>query len=134
MLASLALGQSTAAKPATKKAEAVTLPTGAKKTGEGTWDFTDADGKQWVFKQMPFGLTRMSKADLDARTNTALPDGMSVAPDAAGAYKFTRRTPFGAVTYVKKADDLSETERAVVAAMNRKSATQETAAQQAVKK
>lgn len=126
VVAGLAFGQ--AAKPAPAKTTAaknvssVTLPAGAKKTGEGTWEHTDAAGKQWVYKQMPFGLTRMTRSDLDARSGVSLPDGMTVVEEN-GAFKFTRSTPFGAVAYTKKADELSETERAVVAAKARKAAT-----------
>lgn len=129
MLAAFAFGQSNTAKAKApvKKADAAVLPAGAKQVSEGVWEHTDAQGKQWVFKQMPFGLTKMSKADLDARTSTSLPEGMSVV-EQNGAYKFTRRTPFGEVNYTKKTDELSETERAVVAAMNRKAANKESAA------
>ena len=126
VLAGLALGQSTAAKAPVKKAESVTLPAGAKPVADGAWEFTDAQGKQWVYKQMPFGLTKISKAELDARSSTALPEGISVV-EQNGVYKFTRKTPFGGVNYTKKVEELSEVERAVVAAMNRKSATKETA-------
>jgi hypothetical protein len=102
-------------------AQGVTLPADAKKVGEGTWEHTDAAGKQWVYKQMPFGLTRMTKSELDARSGISLPEGMTVTEEN-GAYKFTRATPFGGVTYTKKADELSETERAIVGAKNRKAA------------
>lgn len=125
MLAGLTLAQTAKPAPvkktAVKAAESVTLPANAKKIGDGTWEHTDAAGKQWVYKQMPFGLTRMSKSELDARSGVSLPEGMTVTEEN-GAYKFTRATPFGGVTYTKKADELSETERAIVAAKNRKAA------------
>jgi len=129
MLAALAFGQTTARKsPAVKKADPVSVPAGAKQTPDGSWEHTDAQGKQWVYKQTPFGFTRMSKAAADAaRVETAVPEGLSVV-EQSGAYKFTRRTPFGTVNYTKKTDDLDEGERAVVAAMTRKAAIKETAA------
>lgn len=125
----LAFGQAPAPRAA-KKQGAVTLPADAKKIGEGVWEHTDAQGKAWVYKQMPFGLTKIAKADLDARSNVSLPDGMSVTAEAGGKYKFSRRTPFGPVSYVKAEDELSEMERAVVAAMNRKAQTQAAVKQQ----
>lgn len=139
-LAGMALGQGQAARPAAaktavktvpaKSAAGLTLPASAKKTGEGVWEHTDAAGKQWVYKQMPFGLTRMTRSELDVRTagGATLPEGMSVTEENGG-YKFTRATPFGGVTYTKKEDELTETERAVIAARARRTAAAAVTAQ-----
>jgi hypothetical protein len=134
VLAGFAFGQAPAkaakpaVKPAVKKADTVTLPPGAKATGDGAWEHTDGQGKQWVYKQMPFGLTRMAKGEADERSAAALslPPGMTVV-EKNGGYEFSRATPFGGVTYMKKADELSETERALVAAKSRKRMPKEAA-------
>jgi len=120
----------TAAKPAvTAKApvkraaavETITLPAAAKQVGDGVWEHTDAAGKQWVYKKMPFGLTRFDKTEFQARYagSNSVPPEMTV-EDRNGTYEFTRRTPFGGVKYSKKLDDMNETERAVLAAHERK--------------
>jgi hypothetical protein len=121
----LALAQQTPKAPVKKAAvaETIKLPSAAKPVADGTWEHTDAAGKQWIYKQMPFGLTKFSKADFDARSagvNTIPPELTVV--EENGAYKFTRRTPFGGVSYVKKSGELNETERAVAAAASRKRA------------
>lgn len=122
-LAGLTMAQASKAatppKPAVSKSAGLTLPAGAKKTGDGTWEHTDAAGKQWIYKQMPFGLTRMTRSEIESRSGVTLPPGMTVVEENGG-YKFTRSTPFGGVTYTKKEDELSETERAIVAAAARK--------------
>jgi cold shock CspA family protein len=104
------------------KSAPITLPADAKKTGDGTWTHTDAQGKEWVYRQMPFGLTRAEKGQVEEFANKAvmLPPGMT-ALEQGDKVRFSRQTPFGPVTWVKKIDELSDTERAALSLARKKS-------------
>ena len=39
----------------------LTLPTAAVPAGPNQWTHTDAQGKEWIYRQGPFGLTRAPK-------------------------------------------------------------------------
>lgn len=127
-MAALAFGQqaAVAAKPAPKGV--ITLPAEAKKNGDGTWTHTDAAGKTWIYRQMPFGLTRAEKGVAEEFANRAvtLPPGMT-AVEQGDAVKFSRPTPFGPVTWTKKMDELSDTERAVLALSRKRAEAAKTA-------
>src|ERR1022692_4310867 len=91
MIASLAIGlaedQSAKDQPAkdqpAKKEESakrtavvtgLTLPPGAKKVEPGTYTYTDAQGKKWIYRQTPFGLSKAE--DKPAPEAAAAPAGV----------------------------------------------------------
>lgn len=115
MMLALATGAVFAQKAEAKNA-AITLPADAKKTGDGTWTHTDSQGREWVYRQMPFGLTRAEKGHVEEFANKAvtLPPGMT-AVEQGDTVKFSRQTPFGPVSWTRKADELTDTERAALA-------------------
>src|SRR5712664_2444802 len=47
----------------------LTLPAGATLVEPGTYSFTDAQGKKWIYRKTPFGLARME----DKPADTAAP-------------------------------------------------------------
>jgi hypothetical protein len=121
ILLSLALLTAPAFAQTNNKNAAITLPADARKAGDGTWTHTDAQGKEWIYRQMPFGLTRAEKGQVEDFANKAvtLPPGMT-ALEQGDKVRFSRETPFGPVTWVKKMDELSDTERAALAATRKK--------------
>src|SRR6266571_4542414 len=58
-------------KKATPPAE-LTLPAGAKLVEPGTYTFTDAQGKKWIYRQTPFGLARAEDKPVEADPTTNL--------------------------------------------------------------
>src|SRR6266704_6579770 len=56
-------------KKSTPPAE-LTLPADAKMVEPGTYTFTDAQGKKWIYRKTPFGLARFE--DKPAETPAAL--------------------------------------------------------------
>jgi hypothetical protein len=118
--------------PASKAAPAeVKIPAGAVKTEDGSFKFTDAKGKKWIYRNTPFGV---AKSEDKAADPTATPFGKAKpqekpAEDAKAAvetnptrafdegdsYRFERSTPFGVSKWRKKKTDLDASESKIVA-------------------
>jgi hypothetical protein len=67
--------------PASTNAPAeVKIPAGALKTEDGSFKFTDSDGKKWIFRNTPFGVAKSEDKPMDA---TATPFGKVINPTSA---------------------------------------------------
>src|SRR5579872_273279 len=97
-----------------KKAPVVTgltLPAGAKKVEPGTYTFTDAQGKKWIYRQTPFGLSKAE--DKPAPEAAAAPAGAATtATEDGDTIRFERPGPFGIYHWQKKKTDLTDDEKA----------------------
>jgi hypothetical protein len=132
MLLMLAFAEaSQAAKPVTKAAPAKTppaktakasvkkagiaplvLPSEATVSGPNQWTHTDAAGKEWIYRQGPFGLTRMPKV-ATASNESRLHEGITVVEEG-DQVRFSRQGPFGLTSWTKKLDEVNEVERAAI--------------------
>ena len=119
-----------AAEPRTSVSGKLTVPKGAVESEPGTFHYTDAQGKKWIYRQTPFGVARLhDAADSDApgSKDASQPQGglyrkPAPAPDLGAGTKatadgdtirFERPGPFGVYRWEKNKSDLSEMERAV---------------------
>ena len=130
---------SPALKPKTKAVKArpvapLTIPAGAVKSPDGDYHYKDAQGKAWIYRQTPFGVTRA----VDSLRTTAptgpiqTPFGISktaaAPPPAAPAgdptdhitataqgdtIHFQKPTPFGITHWEKNKNDLTAEEQKV---------------------
>jgi hypothetical protein len=89
------------------------VPAGAKAVGPGTYSYTDAQGKPWIYRETPFGgVYKLAPADVampaaqDANPTTATELGDSV--------RFEHRTPFGVTVWTRKKSDLTAEERGIL--------------------
>src|ERR1700722_19873836 len=79
----------------------LTLPAGAKKVEPGTYTYTDAQGKKWIYRQTPFGLSKAE--DKPAPEPTAAPAGVvTTATEDGDTIRFERPGPFGIYRWQKK--------------------------------
>ncbi len=108
-----------AAAPATKAAAPkrpviapLTLPANVVSTGPNQWAHTDAQGKEWIYRQGPFGLTRAPKHPTEV-TASRLHEGISVVEEG-DQVRFSRQGPFGLTQWTKKRDEVNEVERAAM--------------------
>jgi hypothetical protein len=85
------------------------LPAGAVKIGPYRWRYTDAQGKVWMYRDTPFGLTRVP--DQKPPEEVAPPNWKAVR--VADGIQFERPTPFGGMRWTKKEDQLDSLERKV---------------------
>ncbi len=105
------------AKPAPAKAQEVTIPAGAVEVEPYTYRYTDPQGKKWIYRKTPFGVSRAedkpaSAEDPKKDENARLIDA-TTAVEEGDAIRFERPGPFGLTKWQRKKAELNEVERAV---------------------
>ncbi len=103
----------TSAKPAPRVAQPLVLPKDATPNPDGSYSWTDKAGKKWLFSKTPFGLSRIE--DTGASPASAASSSLKVT-DLGEKIRFERPSPFGTNRYEKNKADLTDEERAIVAA------------------
>ncbi len=96
-------GTKTGEKPIEKPSSpALVIPKDAVANPDGTWNYTDARHKKWIYVKTPFGVTRSPVADSSAKAPAGIPAGAQKNPDGTYAWmdkagkKWTlSMTPFG---------------------------------------
>jgi hypothetical protein len=87
----------------------LTLPAGATLVEPGTYSFTDAQGKKWIYRKTPFGLARME--DKPAAPIVPAPSLVITATEDGDTIRFERPGPFGPYRWQKKKSELTEDEK-----------------------
>jgi hypothetical protein len=135
-LALLAADHKKPARPARSTAPAKTaepaIPRDAVEIGPDAYRYTDKDGKTWIYRRTPFGVSKQEqKAEAKPEPPPAptVPVTVSVEGDQV---RFERKSPFGKQVWTKKRSELTEEEAAWLAAKekNEGSATRTKAAEQ----
>ena len=123
-----------AKKPTPPKAQEMTVPAGAVEIEPFTYHYTDPQGKKWIYRKTPFGITRMEDNGASAEdakkaqeersrliaTTKAVEDGDFI--------RFERSSPFGTSHWQQKKSALNDVERAVWdRELAKRAATQNTA-------
>jgi len=90
----------------------LTLPAGAKQVELGTYTFTDAQGKKWIYRKTPFGLARIEDKPVEASTAPASSGAEITAKEDGDTIRFERPGPFGTYRWEKKKSELTEDEKA----------------------
>lgn len=116
--------------PRTASAEP-TIPAGAVKAEDGSFKYTDKNGKKWIYRQTPFGVSKAEERPLEA---TATPFGKSKEPavarqtveakpgdiantkafDEGDTIRFERPTPFGTSVWRKKKSELDAADQKII--------------------
>lgn len=97
------------------KADGPGLPTGAVADGPYTWKYTDAKGGKWIYRQTPFGLVKMEDKPAPVVVDAEVGRGIKV-DDLGDRVHFERATPFGQQSWTKKKTELTDEEKAFMAA------------------
>lgn len=87
------------------------IPKDAVKNADGTYSYTDKDGKKWIYTNSPFGVIKSSG---DSQPAPAAPAVATKAIDKGDTVRFERPTPFGTKTWEKKKSELTDEERSIV--------------------
>jgi hypothetical protein len=131
--------KTTAPAPRTASAESK-IPADAVKSEDGSYKYTDKNGKHWTYRQTPFGVSKAEDKAVDA---TATPFGKSKEPaiapvkpeprpgdtintkavDEGDTIRFERPTPFGTSVWRKKKSDLDAADQKIVDAQKNDSQT-----------
>jgi hypothetical protein len=118
-----------ASKPASKAAPskaapsadpaASVIPKGATQVEPNLYRYTDADGRTWFYRRLPFGV---SKYEEKPQQPALAEQPALVVRDLGDSIEFQRNTPFGIAKWVTKKADLTEEQKAAVAAEEAKHA------------
>lgn len=106
------------AKPAPP--QALTIPKDAVKNENGTYSYTDKQGKKWLYRDTPFGVIRTPgpESGADAQPNPKPATPATKVIDKGDTVQFERSSPFGVTKWEKKKSDLTDEERKMVDAQN----------------
>lgn len=103
-----------APKPAAPTVKPLVIPKDATPNADGTYSWADKAGKKWIFAKTPFGISRIEDV---ASFASAVPVGQFVkAFEVGDKIRFERQSPFGTNKWEKNKADLTDEERAIVAA------------------
>lgn len=103
------------AKPA-PVAKPLVIPKDAVANPDGTYSWADKAGKKWIFSKTPFGISRVEDTGAQARMATAPANQFVKATEAGDKIHFERQSPFGTSKWDKNKADLTDEERAILAA------------------
>ena len=113
--------------PEQKAAAALpTVPAGAQEVGSNLYRFTDPQGKVWMYRKTPFGVSKWeekpgeqnpqaeSPASPGATTGGATSSGTTMT-DLGDSVQFQRATPFGLQKWTRKKSEMTDDEKAAFA-------------------
>ena len=94
----------------------VEIPKGAVESEPGTFRFTDADGKKWIYRKTPWGVSKVEDKGTDAAASTKPVDPSAgiTATEDGDTVRFERPGPFGVYKWQKNKSELDESERAAL--------------------
>jgi hypothetical protein len=98
-------------------AAAPSIPKDAVKNADGNWDYTDKQGRKWVYVKTPFGVMKTDVTDAESRPAPPLPAGTK-AIDKGDSVRFEQPGPFGPIAWEKKKSDLTDQERQLIDAQS----------------
>ena len=93
------------------------VPADAQEIQPYLYRYTDAQGKKWLYRQTPFGLSKWEDKPVDAAAAAARAAENSVpvtVVDLGDSYRFEKETPFGLTHWVRRKAELTEAESALV--------------------
>ena len=105
------------------RATVLTVPKDAVKNADGTWNYTDKQGRKWVYVTTPFGIMKTDVTDAESRPAPPLNPATKVI-DKGDSVRFEQPGPFGAIAWEKKKSELTDQERQMVDAQQNQSGNQ----------
>ena len=90
------------------------LPKGAVEISKGTYTYTDAQGKKWIFRPTPFGMAKFEDKDRPASDQESEQKRIEQtrAFDDGDSVRFERPGPFGLYRWTQKKTNLNTVEQA----------------------
>jgi len=92
-----------------------TVPKGAQPVGPNLFRYTDAQGKTWMYRQTPFGVSKWEEKPGEEQNAEAAPKPLpATATDLGDKVQFERDTPFGHQKWIVNKSDLTPDEKATL--------------------
>ncbi len=104
------------------------VPSGAEEVGPNLFRSTDAQGKRWMYRKTPFGVSKWEEkpGEREPRAESPAPAAAgTIMTDLGDSVQFQRPTPFGPQKWTRKKSEMTDDEKAAFA-------TQEHARQSAI--
>jgi hypothetical protein len=98
----------------TPAAPGLTVPKDATPNPNGTFDYTDPQGKHWVYRNTPLGMVRIAVDDAQKPPAGSSPLSSTKVTDLGDSVRFEIPTPIGHRVVVKKKSEMTEEEQAQV--------------------
>ncbi|MCU1259269.1 MAG: hypothetical protein JWO80_2154 [Bryobacterales bacterium] len=99
-------------KPVNQQPPEVTIPAGAQETEDGSFRYTDAKGKKWIYRKTPFGIAKSEEKPPAAQPEQE--DTLTKATVKGDSVHFERPTPFGVTKWDKKMTELDANEQRIL--------------------
>ena len=106
------------------------IPREAVEVRDDVFRLVDKDGKVWIYRRMVFGVYRSIETEDMKQLIANPPDLWKVRELPDGRLEFSRNTPFGPGTYVRKKDELTDEEKNRWAAAKAREAAKKNAKEQ----
>lgn len=100
------------AKKVTKVPDQPTIPKDATPLPDGSFRYVDKDGKKWIYRATPFGVSKAEERPV-APVVQKPPDDPTMSQDIGDSVRFTRPTPFGPKVWTTKKTELSPYEKGI---------------------
>ena len=103
--------------PAQQAAAALpTVPPGAQEVGSNLYRYTDPQGKVWLYRKTPFGVSKWEEK-AGEQAPQAEPPGSpgTTMKDLGDSVEFQRATPFGLQKWTRKKSEMTDDEKAAFA-------------------
>ncbi len=91
---------------------ATAIPSDAVPTEDGSFRYTDSRGKKWLYRNTPFGVSKVEEKPAESAAPAAV-DERTKAVESGDTIRFERPGPFGPTRWEKKKTDLDPSEQAV---------------------
>jgi hypothetical protein len=98
---------------ASEAANPAGVPKGATRVESNLYRYVDAQGKTWLYRQTPFGVSKWE--DKPSQSTRAVDPPRVVVRDLGDRVEFQRQTPFGISKWTTKKTELTEEENALIA-------------------
>ena len=100
---------------ATDASKPAAIPAEAVQGADGDYHYTDPQGKKWIYRKTPFGVTRLEDTPERAAAQAAAASGAGIkATEDGDIVRFERQGPFGLWKWEKKKSELDEAEKAAL--------------------
>jgi hypothetical protein len=104
-----------AAPKVTDGSKPMAIPAEAVQGDDTDYHYTDPQGKKWIYRKTPFGVTRLEDTPERDAAKAAAANGAGIkATEVGDIVRFERLGPFGLWKWEKKKSQLDETEKAAL--------------------
>ena len=95
-----------------ENAPATAIPESATQVEPYIYRYTDTQGRRWMYRQTPFGITKWEEKDAPKPA----PDSLEpiVVTDLGDSVRFSHKYPFGEQVWTRKKADLTEEDKAMI--------------------